>query len=111
MSDRERKDLIKGILVRHEGRGRAITARELCGLVGLPDRQLRLYIDELIDEGLPVISATEQPAGYFIPLSLDEARQYTCSLRSRAIEIFLRRRKVMKNAALYLKPASQGRLI
>ena len=80
-------------------------------MTGHEDRRVRLTIEELIEEGLPVISATDFPPGYFIPLSLDEARLYTQSLRSRAVEIFLRRRKVLKNTALHLKPASQGKLL
>jgi len=89
----------------------AITARELSYLTNHPDRKIRLVIEELIEDGLPVVSATESPAGYFIPISLEEARQYTQSLRSRAVEIFLRRKRVIKNTALYLKPAEQARLI
>jgi len=80
-------------------------------MLGEDDRAIRLAIEDLIDDGLPIVSATEPPAGYFVPLTLDEAREYTQSLRSRAVQIFLRRRKVIRNAALYLKPAVQGRLM
>ena len=105
------KAQLKLILEKREGRSRAITSRELSFLTGQPDRKIRILIEKLISEGLPVISATERPAGYFIPTSLDEAKQYTQSLRSRAVEIFLRRKRVIKNTALYLKPAEQGKLL
>jgi len=64
----------------------AITARELSHLTGQPDRKIRLVIEELIEDGLLVVSATEGPAVYFIPISLEEAR-------SRAVEILLRRER------------------
>jgi hypothetical protein len=105
------KQQLKSILERHEGREMAISSRELSRLMGEEDRAIRLTIEDLIEEGLPVVSTTESPAGYFIPLSLDEAKEYTRSLRSRAVRIFLRSRKVKQNASLYLKPASQGRLL
>ena len=102
---------LKLILERHEGRDRAITSRELSQLVGIPDREIRLTIEELINDGLPVVSATEYPAGYFLPMTIEEAREYTQSLRSRSIQIFLRRRKVIKNTEEYLRPAVQGKLL
>ena len=104
-------DYLRVILSRHEGRSQAITSRELSHMLGEDDRAIRLAIEDLIDDGLPIVSATEPPAGYFVPLTLDEAREYTQSLRSRAVQIFLRRRKVIRNAALYLKPAMQGKLL
>ena len=106
------KSHLKSILERHEGKARAITGRELAAIVGhRDDRSVRLAIRELISDGLPIISVTEHPGGYFIPTSLEEAKHCTVSLRSRAIEIFLRRRQLIRNTALYLKPASQGKLL
>lgn len=105
------KTELKNILERHEGRERAIKAQELACLLDTDERHVRQVIEELIDDGLPVVSATESPAGYFIPVSLEQAKEYTQSLRSRAVLIFLRRKKVIRNTALHLKPASQGRLI
>jgi len=105
------KSHLKSILERHEGKARAITAGQLSAMSGAPDRSVRLAIRELIDEGMPIISSTEIPSGYFIPTSLEEAKHCTTSLRSRAIEIFLRRRQLIRNTALYLKPASQEKLL
>ncbi len=102
---------LRGILARHEGRAMAITAACLSESTGHPDRAVRLAIEELIDDGFPVVSTTDPPAGYFVPVSIDEARQYTQSLRSRAVMIFLRRRKVIRNTAMYLRPAVQERLL
>ena len=112
MHSEDLKIRLRSILLMHEGKARAITGRELATMVGhRDDRQVRLVIRELISEGLPVISRTESPGGYFIPTSLEEAKQCTESLRSRSIQIFLRRREIIKNTALYLKPASQGKLL
>jgi len=106
------KAQVKDILQRHEGRSRAITGKELARMLGYrDDRKIRQIIEELLDDGLPIISTTEAPGGYFIPTSLGEAQRYTQSLQSRATLIFLRRKKVITNTALYLKPATQVRLL
>lgn len=111
MNNGNLKAYLKTTLLRHEGKSRAITGKELAGMVGhRDDRKVRLVIRELISEGLPVASSTEKPFGYFIPVSIEEAKQCTESLRSRSIEIFLRRRELIRNTALYLKPAIQSKL-
>lgn len=107
----ELKTELRHILERHIGRDSAITGESLARMVGQRNRQVRQVLEDLIDDGLPVLSTSEPPAGYFIAESLSEAREYTESLRSRALVLFLRRRKVIKNTALYLGPASQGRLL
>ena len=105
------RQALKRILENHNGRAQAIASRLLTELTGAPDRSIRMAIEDLITDGLPVVSATDAPAGYFIPANMDEAREYTKSLCSRAVVIFLRRKRVIKNAGRYLAPASQGRLI
>jgi hypothetical protein len=112
MNNDDLKAHLKSILLRHEGRPRAITGRELAAIVGhRDDRRVRLVIRDLITDGLPVVSNTESPGGYFIPTSIEEAKHCTESLRSRSIEIFLRRKQLIRNTALYLKPALQGKLL
>ncbi len=59
---------LKGILQRHEGHSQAITAGELAVLTESNDRAVRLDIVELIHSGLPVLSATENPPGYFLAM-------------------------------------------
>jgi len=105
------KEDLKDILLQHEGRVSAITGQELAAIVGQRnDRGVRVAIRELITEGLPIVSSTEPPQGYFISTSLEETKHCTESLRSRAVEIFLRRKELIRNTALYLKPAEQRRL-
>ena len=106
------KAQIKSILSRHEGKGRAITGRELAQLVGhRDDRQVRLVIRELIGEGLPVASSTERPMGYFIVSTRQEAEEYALSIKGRLIEDAFRRRDFRRAADWYLTPAKQIRLI
>ncbi len=50
---------------------------------------------------------TEDPAGYFFPASVEEARKYSKSLQRRAVRIFLRRRNIIKNTARYYEKARQ----
>ena len=105
------KTQIKEILQRHEGRDRAITARGLSDITGQPDRRVRLVIRELIKEGMPILSSTESPAGYFLPSNWHELNECAASLRGRLIEDAKRRRDLLRAGALYLKPAEQRKLL
>jgi len=74
------------------------------------DRKIRLIIRELITEGVPIASATDAPAGYFLVSTYEEARQYAEGEKRRLIEIALRRRDFRRAADCHLKPVEQGRL-
>lgn len=105
------QEQVKGIIRSHRGRDSAITADGLVNLLGAGDRAIRKTIEDLIDDGFPVCSVTEPPAGYFFPSSVEEARVYSKALQKRAVRIFLRRRYIIRSAALYYEPGKQGRLI
>lgn len=111
MTDYDLKSQLKRILQRHEGRGQAITARELAAVTGYDERRVRLVIRELITDGLPVASSTESPAGYFMVATWEEAHRYAESIKGRLIEDAIRRRDFRRSVALYLKPAEQRRLL
>lgn len=109
---------LKSILERHEGPEQAITAGELARIFGYKDdRIIRLAIRELIrgagdgNKGLPVASSTENPPGYFIVTSRQQAEEYAGSVRKRLIEDALRRRDFRRAADQWLTPARQARLI
>lgn len=103
------KERIRRLINR--GRSKAITSRQLSDITGLPDRKIRLIIRELIADGLPVLSATETPAGYYLPETRQEIRQYAQALRSRLIEDARRRRDILIYGDRYLQPARQERLL
>ncbi len=106
------KDQLKAIILRHTGRETAISADTLAARFGYTDdRPIRKAIESLIDDGFPVCSVTDQPPGYFFPASVEEARRHSKSLQKRAVRIFLRRRFIIRNTALYYEPAIQGVLI
>lgn len=106
------KALLKSILLRHEGRANPITGREIAKILGYKDdRRIRLIIRELIAEGLPVASSTENPPGYFIVSNRQEAETYAASIKSRLIEDAIRRRDFRRAADMYLTPATQRRMI
>lgn len=105
------KQQVKGILTRHVGRHHAITARELAGITAQPERRVRLIIRELISGGLPIMSSTEGPAGYFLPCNWHEVTECTASLKGRLIEDAKRIRDIKHAAEAYLAPARQERLL
>ena len=105
------KSQLKAILERHKGRGMAITSRELSDLTGQPDRAIRLAIEDLLDEGMPICASTKRPAGYFIVSTLQEKTEYEQTMKSRIIGNAHRLKLFKRSAAHYLRPAEQARLI
>ena len=102
------KDELKGILLRHEGQERAIKSKELCALLNMPDRQVRLLIRDLRADGVPILSSG---AGYYLPGNWDELRECLASMRNRLIADALTRRDIKVYGERYLTPAKQGVLI
>ena len=64
----------------------------------------------LIEEGVPIVSTSEPPAGYFIASSHQEAEEHTESLHTRAMALLHRQKKVLDNVGLYWGPARQERM-
>lgn len=102
---------LKYILCKHEGSSNPITAKALTDSLHIDDRAVRLLIRELIAEGLPIASSTQSPQGYFLVTNFYEAQRYANSIKSRLIEDATRRRDFNRSASLYLKQATQGRLL
>ena len=99
------------ILQNHHGRANPITGRELALLLDQnDDRKIRMLIEELIDDGYPIVSSTQVPCGYFIAVTIQEVKNCTESLKSRAVSIFVRRQKLIRNAVKIQKD-KQGVLV
>ena len=106
------KPRLKGILSNRQGRARAITRREIKNTLGYQnDRKLRLIIAELRSEGLPVLFATNKPAGYYVPATWDELRTGLDSFKSYIIDLCVQRAKIKKAGELSLYSGKQGVLI
>ena len=108
----EIKPRLKGILSNRQGRARAITRRELRNTLGYKnDRKLRLIIAELRAEGLPVLFATQKPAGYYVPATWDELRAGLDSFRSYIIDLCVQRARIKKAGERSLYSSKQGMLL
>ena len=106
------KKYLRHVIERHVGRNNPIMAETMASSLDYSDdRLIRKAIAELIDDGFPVCSVTSEPAGYFFPASVEEARIYSKSLQKRAVRIFLRRRGIIRNTARYYEEAKQVRLL
>ena len=106
------KPRLKGMLQSHQGRARAITRREIKNTLGYQnDRKLRLIIAELRSEGLPVLFATNKPAGYYVPATWDELHAGLDSFRSYIIDLCAQRAKIKKAGELSLYSSKQGILL
>lgn len=91
------------------GRARALSARNLSERTGLSDVQVRQTIRSLIIErGILVASAVDDPPGFFIAETPDEIITATRSLRHRGIMILVRAARLQK-ASLEMV-FNQGRL-
>lgn len=105
------KTQLLNILRQHQGRQNPITGKEIAALLGQnDDRKIRLLIEELIEEGIPIVGATQYPMGYFIAVTVQEVKDCTESLKSRGIQIFIRRQKLLKNISKIVKE-KQGVLL
>ena len=102
---------LRTILGRHIGRDSAITGESLARMVGQRNRQVRQVLEDLIEEGLPIVSTSEPPAGYFLATSHKEAEEHTESLHSRAMSLLHRQKKTVNNVVLYWGDNRQGRLL
>lgn len=101
---------LRNILERHIGRDNPIDKMRLSRMVGQNERQVRLVILDLIEDGMPIVSTSDRPAGYFIATSYHEAEEYTLSLQTRIEHLSHRRRKVKDNVGGYWANNRQGRM-
>ena len=110
--DNNIKPRLKAFLQSHQGRSRAITRREIKNTLGYQnDRKLRLIIAELRAEGLPVLFATNKPAGYYVPATWQELHAGLDSFRSYIIDLCVQRARVKKAGELSLYSTKQGVLL
>jgi len=106
------KPRLKAFLQSHQGRARAITRREIKNTLGYQnDRKLRLIIAELRQEGVPILFATNKPAGYYVPATWDELRAGLDSFKSYIIDLCVQRAAIKKAGELSLYSGKQGVLI
>lgn len=100
------------ILQLSRGKAKAVTGKDLARIMGEPnDRLIRKEIRELIAQGYPIASSTEQPYGYFMVDTPEEAEQYLKQLKSRLVEDAYRRRDFKKAAAKALSKEKQLALL
>ena len=72
---------------RCRGRSQAMTARQLARVTGIREREVRAIIADLRRQGHAIGSAVNPPYGYFMPVTLDEARECQAHLYARMREI------------------------
>jgi len=68
-------------------------SKEIAGYCNIPERDVRLEVRRLIEEGIPVASSTDGlHGGFYITDTRREAEAYIKDMRSRIIEIAKRLR-------------------
>ena len=106
------KHEIHAILLQHHGRQNAITGMAIAHKLGFKEnREVRRAIRGLINDGVPIASTTESPAGYYIIINREEVDIYMKRLRDLLIEDARRRRDFRVCAMRYLENVGQGRMI
>jgi len=79
------------------GRYKAITGKILAQRLGLKDdRRVRDAICELIQDGVPIVSSTVWPQGFYIAETKEEIKEYAKAMKSRLVEIAIHRRNVLR---------------
>ena len=98
----------------HMGRTRAIKRRDLLESLDLTprnDRKLRLLIAELRHAGTPILFATEEPAGYYLPENLVEIEASIKQLRSYIKNECMILRALKVRGTQYVHQETQRRLL
>ena len=92
LTEQERPVLRKKVLsALKPGKRTAITGKELARLCNrADDRLIRVTIEELIQEGVPVAASVSEPYGFYIVSNSVEAAEYIRVLQGRKREIELR---------------------
>lgn len=70
-----------------EGKENAMTKKQLCEMFGITAETLRLQIQKERLNGVPILSSTEPPGGYFKPSGIEELLEYKRSQESRIRQI------------------------
>jgi len=68
----------------HRGEANATTKRELRNIIHLPERTIRLMVQDERRRGIPILSGQR---GYWLAESADEIRQFYRNMTARADEI------------------------
>jgi len=95
----------------HRGRGNPITAAEIARTFGgerdPTSPKVRMAIGRLVGMGFGVVACND---GYYVGITGDEYAAYFANLRSRALAILLRAKRVDANATRRLLAELQGEL-
>jgi len=94
MTDDDIKTALKRYLPR--GKDHAIKKRDLMLACNCNDREMRLAIIDLIEEGCPVCSSTGNPAGYYIATDTQEIEAAMQTIGNYAVSAFIHRRALRK---------------
>jgi pyruvate-formate lyase-activating enzyme len=87
------------------GRYKAIPGKLLAERCGLKDdRRIRDAICLLIQDGIPIVSSTVWPRGFYIAETKEEIKEYAKTMRSRLVEIAIHRRNLLRTAENILTP-------
>lgn len=91
--ERELPHRVIELLKQHRGAARAIKGDQMAALLGYvnergepQDRQIRIVIERLIDDGVLIASSVHEPYGYFLVETLEEVGPYRATLKSRALK-------------------------
>ena len=97
------------VVSHHEGRSSAISVPTLASLTGLSEQKVRASVSSLVTKhGKRIGSASDQPAGYFIVQTPEEAEAAFAHLRSRAMKLLVRAAKLQRRTVDEVY--SQGKL-
>ena len=86
------------------GLDKAKKSKAIAQLLDIPEREVRLAVRQLIEDGIPVASSTDgMTGGFYITKDRKEAEAYITGMRSRIKEIARRMRdyKIAARPILY----------
>lgn len=94
--DQQIFEMLRDALITCEGEAEAYTLQGLAEYCGCSRRKVEAILEERLEDlGFAIVSGS---AGYWRPQSADEINHYVNSLQSRAVKIFLRKKRVIRLA-------------
>jgi len=90
-------------LCRRVGRECAIQVERLAADLGADPREVQAAVKRLREQhGAPILSTSGHPAGYYLPVSVEEIDRCLAELKRRAISTLITRRALRRHRARLL---------
>ncbi len=103
----DHKETVLSIIKPHQSFGNTVSQHDIANEYMLrcnepiTTRKVRRVIEELINQGEPILSTPHNPGGYCYGIQENETTECVNRLRRKAAKIFIRARRIKKNCLFW----------